>query len=138
MRHVLGGRPWPHFAHQSNLTGDRLLYQVLDGLFGQYRALYAANTPMVNLRLSAIGAEIRRMAAWRQAVQAGQVSGFVQSGVVYVDAPDGLDVPLTAPAGTRVPNLLNLGSSPFGSAYAGELSAYQRAALLQPIKLLLP
>ncbi|WP_214109306.1 hypothetical protein [Acrocarpospora catenulata] len=138
LRHVLGGLPWPHYAHQSNLTGDRLAYQVLDQIFAQYRSLYAANTPIVNLRTSAIGAELKRMAAWRQAVQADQVSGYIQGGVVFVDAPDTLDVPLTAPNGTRVPNLLNLGSSPFGTAYAGELSAYQRAALLQPIKLLLP
>ncbi|GAA0983358.1 hypothetical protein GCM10009555_054950 [Acrocarpospora macrocephala] len=136
LRHVLSGLPWPHYAHQSNLTGDHLLYQVLTGLFSQYGTLFSANTPIVNLRTSAIGAEIRRMRLWQQNMN--QVTGYIQNGVVYVAAPDNLDVPLTAPTGTRVPNLLNLGSSPFGSAYAGELSAYQRNALLMPIKLLLP
>jgi hypothetical protein len=48
---------------------------------------------------------------------------------VFVSAPSGLYVPFTAPNGTQNPGLLggSLGASPYGSAYAGELSSYKRS-----------
>lgn len=49
--HVLSNDPKPHFIHQSNLTEDRIAYPVLNGVLDGYAALFADNTPLVNLRM---------------------------------------------------------------------------------------
>ena len=61
---MLANDPRPHYVHQANITEDRILYPLLDSILGRYRALLAANTPIVNPRLSAAGAELKRQAAW--------------------------------------------------------------------------
>jgi hypothetical protein len=119
---MLGNDPRPHFVHQSNITEDRLLYPLLDGLLARYRSLLADNAPVVCERMSANGAALRRQNAWQQAVAAGEVTAYLSDGVVTVQAPAGVAVPVTVPAGSTS------GGSAFGEQYAGERSAWINAA----------
>jgi hypothetical protein len=129
LSHITANDPRPTYVHQSNLTQDRILYPALEAILGQYRAEFAASAPIVEQTLAAEGQTLQQQSAWAAAVAAGTVSGYVQGGKVVVSAPSGLYVPFTAPNGTQNPGLLggSLGASPYGSAYAGELSSYKRS-----------
>ncbi|MFJ3640312.1 hypothetical protein ACIPRD_11225 [Streptomyces sp. NPDC090108] len=120
--HVLANDPKPHFIHQSNLAEDRIAYPVLDGVLDGYDALFAADTPLVNLRMKDIGTELRRRAAWKTAVDAGQVTAYRIGDTVTVQAPGGVAATATLPAGTT------LGTTAFGSAYAGLVSGWTAAS----------
>ncbi|GAA2461423.1 hypothetical protein ACFPFX_19020 [Streptomyces mauvecolor] len=120
--HVLGNDPRPHFIHQSNLAEDRIGYPVLDGVLDQYKTLYAASAPLVNLRMKDIGAELRNRGAWNTAVKAGQVTGYRIGDSVTVQAPAGVAVTATMLNGTN--QVLGSGSSAFGQAYAGSVSGW--------------
>ncbi|BBC30101.1 uncharacterized protein SGFS_013950 [Streptomyces graminofaciens] len=120
--HVLANDPKPHFIHQSNLAEDRIAYPVLDGVLDGYTALFATNTPVVNLRMKDIGAELRRRAAWKTAVQAGDVTAYRIGDTVTVEAPDELAVTATLPTGTT-----SAGAA-FGEAYAGAVSGWTPSA----------
>ncbi|MEV5309055.1 hypothetical protein [Streptomyces sp. NPDC052610] len=127
--HVLAGDPRPHYVHQSNLAEDRILYPVLDRILADYRAMFADNTPLENPSHSAAGTELKRRAAWRSALDAGRVTAYRIGDTVTVTAPAGTQIPLTAPEGTR--KQLLLGTSPFGTPYAGRRSAWTAPELLQ-------
>ncbi|MEV0277932.1 hypothetical protein AB0I22_16345 [Streptomyces sp. NPDC050610] len=120
--HVLGNDPRPHFMHQSNLSEERIGYQVLDKILGDYKALFADNTPLINPRMRDAGAELRERADWQRAVTAGQVTAYRIGSAVTVQAPAGVKAPVTAPDGT----VQNSGGSqaPFGAAYAGARSGW--------------
>jgi hypothetical protein len=135
--HVIGNDPRPHYAHQSNLAEDRTLYPVLDKVLADYRALFADNTPVQNLAQSAIGTELQRRAAWQSALAAGSVTAYRIGDTVTVNAPSGTQIPVTAPEGTT--KQLLLGTTAFGTPYAGERSAWTTPGLLQTaLKLKLP
>ncbi|MFJ9820237.1 hypothetical protein ACIRU3_34210 [Streptomyces sp. NPDC101151] len=127
--HVLANDPRPHYAHQSNLAEDRILYPVLDRVLADYQALFADNTPIVNLRQSAIGAELQNRAKWQTALDNGRVTAYRIGNTVTVTAPSGTQIPVTAPEGTR--QQLLLGTTAFGTAYAGERSAWATPGALQ-------
>ncbi|MFF2134117.1 hypothetical protein ACFVW1_54225 [Streptomyces olivochromogenes] len=129
--HVLSNDPKPHFIHQSNLAEDRIAYPVLDGVLDGYDALFADNTPVVNLRMKDIGTELQRRAAWKTAVSAGQVTAYRIGDTVTVQAPGGVAVTATMPTGTTD------GSTGFGSAYAGEVSGWT-ASTGAPLAFALP
>ncbi|WP_225798779.1 hypothetical protein [Streptomyces sp. NK15101] len=129
LSHVLGNDPRPHYVHQSNLAEERLLYPVLDRVLADYRALFAANTPLVNPAQKEAGTELNRRAAWDQAVATGKVTAYRIGTTVTVKAPAGVNVPVTAPEGTR--KRLLLGSTAFGTAYAGTRSAWTTPEPLQ-------
>ncbi|MFF0156466.1 hypothetical protein ACFYRY_02820 [Streptomyces sp. NPDC005263] len=129
--HVLSNDPKPHFIHQSNLAEDRIAYPVLNGVLDDYDAVFADNTPVVNLRMKDIGTELQRRAAWQSALKAGQVTAYRIGDTVTVEAPDGLTVTATAPTGTT------LGGAAFGSAYAGRTSGWTPSAGT-PLDLTLP
>ncbi|WP_329525022.1 hypothetical protein [Streptomyces sp. NBC_01462] len=129
--HVLSNDPKPHFIHQSNLAEDRIAYPVLDGVLNAYSGLFADNTPVVNLRMKDIGTELRRRAAWKTAVGAGRVTAYRIGNTVTVQAPAGVAVTATMPAGTTN------GTGGFGSAYAGEVSGWTASAGA-PLTLTLP
>lgn len=116
--HVLSNDPRPHFIHQSNLAEDRIAYPVLDGVLEGYAALFADSAPVVNLRMADIGVEMQRRAAWRNAVDAGQVTAYRVGDSVTVRAPEGVAVTATMPEGTL------RGGTAFGDAYAGALSGW--------------
>ncbi|MEU3619970.1 hypothetical protein ABZ725_47975 [Streptomyces sp. NPDC006872] len=129
--HLLSGDPKPHFIHQSNLTEDRLAYPVLNGVLDGYRALFADNTPVVNLRMEDIGIELQRRAAWQNALKAGQVTAYRIGNAVTVQGPFGVAVSTSLPTGTT------MGGAAFGTAYAGRLSGWNPSVGL-PITLTLP
>ncbi|MDH6213012.1 hypothetical protein [Streptomyces pseudovenezuelae] len=129
--HVLSNDPKPHFIHQSNLTEDRIAYPVLDGVLDGYHALFADDTPVVNLRMKDIGTELQRRAARDAALDAGQVTAYRIGDTVTVQAPNGVPVSATLPSGTTQ------GGSAFGSAYAGEVSGWTTSTG-QPLTLALP
>ncbi|MFF6783314.1 hypothetical protein [Streptomyces sp. NPDC012510] len=129
--HVLSNDPKPHFIHQSNLAEDRIAYPVLSGVLDGYAALFAENTPVVNLRMKDIGAELRRRAAWQAALQDGEVTAHRVGDTVTVQAPDGLAVTATAPTGTT------LAGAAFGEAYAGAVSGWTPSSG-EPLTLTLP
>ncbi len=130
LNRVLGNDPRPHFVHQSNLTEDRLLYPVLEGVLGRYRELLADNAPIVCERMSANGTALKRQGDWRAAVAAGSVTAYLRDGVVTVQAPAGVEVPVTVPEGSSA------GGAAFGSPYGGERSAWITAA--QPVAVTVP
>ncbi|MEV7924332.1 hypothetical protein [Kitasatospora sp. NPDC088779] len=127
--HVLSNDPRPHFIHQSNLSEDRILYPVLEKILGTYRSLHADNTPIVNLGEREIGLEFQRRAAWNSAISAGQVTGYRVGNTITVNAPAGVQVQATMPTGTS--QKLVIGSTAFGSSYAGTLSGWVSPGTLQ-------
>ena len=118
LSHALANDPRPHYIHQSNLAGDRLAYPLLERLLGTYRAAFDSNTPIVCEPLKANGEVLRRQAAWADAVAGGTVTAYVLDGVVTIDAPDGLDVPVSAPSGSQ------FSGSALGQAYGGARSGW--------------
>jgi hypothetical protein len=118
---VVQNDPRPFMFHQSNLTNDRLLYPVVNGVLSQYQNVFATNAPIVNQRLGDAGTALHNQDLWAQTTSAGSVSGYVQGNTVTITGPSGTSVPVTAPTGTKV-NTAN--GANFGSAYGGEQSAY--------------
>jgi len=130
---VLNNDPRPFFMHQSNLTGDRLGYPVMDGVLSAYRAVFGPGAPIVNLTMATAGAALHDQALWARAQRAGTVSAYVQGRTVTVLGPPGTQVPVTVPAGTR----LGSAAGPvFGRPYADELSGYPKLGS-QPLRLAL-
>jgi len=127
--HALANDPRPHYAHQSNLAEDRILYPVMDKVLADYRALFADSTPLENLRQNAIGTELKRRAAWETALANGRVTAYRVGTTVTVTAPSGVQIPVTVPEGTK--KQLLLGTSPFGTPYAGMRSAWTAPEPLQ-------
>jgi len=126
---VLNNDPRPFFMHQSNLTGDRLGYPVMDAVLSAYRAVYAPSAPLVNLPMSGDGVALRNQQLWTQALRLGKVTAWVQGSTLTVAAPPGSTVPVTVPSGTT--------GSGFGSHYAGEVSGFTTIGP-DPLKLSLP
>ncbi|MGW1495079.1 hypothetical protein [Streptomyces sp. NPDC002402] len=129
LSHVAANDPRPHYVHQSNLAEERILYPVLDKVLADYRALFADSAPIVNPRQRDIGTELQRRAVWNKALADGKVTAYRIGDTVTVKAPSGVNAPVTAPEGTR--KQLLLGSTVFGSAYAGARSAWTVPDLLQ-------
>ncbi|WP_328945041.1 hypothetical protein OG259_29715 [Streptomyces sp. NBC_00250] len=129
LSHVLGNDPRPHYVHQSNLAEERILYPVLDRVLADYRGLFAPSAPLVNPAQRDVGTELTRRAAWDQALAAGKVTAYRIGTAVTVKAPAGLVAPVTAPEGTRKRTLL--GTTAFGTPYAGTRSAWTAPELLQ-------
>ena len=130
---LINNDPRPFFMHQSNLTGDRLGYPVMDGVLSAYRAVYGPSAPVDNLPTIEDGAIMRNQQLWTQARQAGTVTAWVQGNTVTISGPPGTPVPVTVPAGTRVGSA----SGPaYGFSYAGELSGFTKLGS-QPLKLAL-
>ncbi|MFN2319115.1 MAG: hypothetical protein ABR500_05485 [Dermatophilaceae bacterium] len=126
--HVLGNDPRPHFAHQTNLTGDRILYPVLDDLLADYSALFAANAPIVNPTMQDAGAELVRHADW--ASQSGSIAATVSGTTLKVTntASVARNVPLTVPEGTRVIGRKGRLGAVLGASYAGQRSVSQKVS----------
>jgi hypothetical protein len=111
---VLGNDPRPFFLHQSNLTGDRLGYPVMDGVLSAYRDVFGPAAPIVNLPLPGDGAALHRQDQWAAAAAAGTVTAYVSGGTLTVSGPPGTPVPITVPAAAAAP----------GQRYAGARSGW--------------
>ncbi|MFF9061903.1 hypothetical protein ACF09K_24885 [Streptomyces sp. NPDC014882] len=129
--HVLSNDPRPHFIHQSNLAEDRIAYPVLSGVLDGYAALFADDAPVVNPRMSEIGTELARRAAWRGALRSGEATAYRVGGTVTVEAPAGLRIPVTLPTGST------LDGAAYGAPYAGLVSGWTPSAGT-PLTLALP
>ncbi|MFF9276135.1 hypothetical protein [Streptomyces griseosporeus] len=127
--HAISNDPRPHYAHQSNLAEDRILYPVLEKVLADYRALFADDTPLENLRQSAIGTELKRRADWQAAIANNKVTAYRVGSTVTITAPSGTQVPVTAPEGTK--KQLLIGTTTFGTAYAGKRSGWDKPVALQ-------
>ena len=106
--------------HQSNLTGDRLAYQLMDRVLSAYSSVYGADSPIVNLPMSGGGVVLHNQQLWATAVREHLVTAWVQGRTVTISGPAGTTVPVTVPQGTTAGS----GGQAFGSRYAGELSQY--------------
>ncbi|CAM5383988.1 hypothetical protein GCM10010329_13570 [Streptomyces spiroverticillatus] len=129
LNHVVANDPRPHYVHQSNLAEEKLLYPVIDKTLADYRALFADNAPVVNLRQKDVGVEYTRRAAWDKALADNKVTAYRIGDTVTVQSPSGVAAPITAPTGTK--KQLLLGSGAFGTAYAGTLSGWDTPGTLQ-------
>jgi hypothetical protein len=116
---VLENDPRPFYMHQSNLTGDRLGYPLMNGVLSDYKSVFGGNTPIVDQRMSADGEALNAQDIWAQTLSAGTVSGYIQGSTVTITGPSGTSVPVTVPNGTKVGT--SKGAA-FGTAYAGERS----------------
>jgi hypothetical protein len=128
---LLNNDPRPFFMHQSNLTGDRIAYPVMDAILSAYRAVFATRAPIENLPMSGDGAVLWDQTRWARALRAGTVSAFVQGHTVTVTGPAGTPVPLTLPATSKVGSAAG---PAFGSPYAGGRSGYMTLGP-QPLKI---
>ena len=116
-RHLMANDPRPHFAHQSNLTGDGVLYTVVDEVLRRYRAAFSP--PLVQLTHAQIGQALRRQATWAANLAAGRVSGYLQDGLVHVTTTTTMQVPVTG--------------TPQGDVYGGERSGWFTVTPSQPL-----
>ena len=103
--HALSNSPRPHYAHQSNLAEDRILYPVLDAMLAQYHRLFTADVPLDNASLSELGRELERRAAWLR--EHPEVRAYLENGALVLQAPAAMRVPITVPTtnveGARYP-----------------------------------
>ncbi len=129
---LLSNDPEPFFMHQSDLTGDRLGYPVMDGILSAYRAVFGASAPIVNLPMSGDGVVLHNQQLWATALREGLVTAWIQGNTVTISGPRGTTVPVTVPQGTTV----GAGGPAFGSPYGGELSQYTTLGS-HPLKLVL-
>jgi len=128
---LLNNDPRPFFMHQSNMTGDRLGYPVMDGILSAYRAVYGPSAPIMNLPMDEDGAVLRNQQLWTEAMHAGTVSAWVQGHTVTISGPPGTPVPVTVPAGATVGSATG---PAFGGPYAGEVSEFATLGS-QPLKI---
>lgn len=100
MLHVLGNSPRPHYAHQSNLAEDRILYPVINKLLADYKRVFAASAPIVNPNMSQAGAELKAQADWN--TTRSRVTAYIQSGRLNlgISGSAAIQVPLTVPTGS--------------------------------------
>jgi hypothetical protein len=123
-RHLMANDARPHFAHQSNLVSEvsgepGILYDVVDPVLARYKQLFSANAPLVQLKESAIGAQIMRQAKWQSDLAAGRVTAYLQDGKVHVSTTQTLEVPITG--------------TPEGELYGGERSGWFTVAGTAPV-----
>src|SRR3954452_1289255 len=116
-RHLMANDPRPHFAHQSNLTGDGVLYTVVDEMLRRYRAAFAP--PLVQLTHAQVGQTLQQQATWAANLAAGRVSGYLQDGLVHVTTTTTMQVPVTG--------------TPQGDVYGGEHSGWFTVTPSQPL-----
>ncbi|MBO0776635.1 MAG: hypothetical protein J2P34_09985, partial [Actinobacteria bacterium] len=128
---LLAGDPRPFFMHQSNLTGDRIAYPVMDAVLSAYRAVFNTSAPIENLPMSGDGTVLRNSQLWQRALSAGAVTAWVQGDTVTVSGPAGTPVPVTVPDGTRTTS-----GPEFGTAYGAGRSGWTTLGS-KPLKLTL-
>ena len=122
LSHIMTNDPRPHYIHQPNFTGDRIVYPVMDKILGTYKTLYGATAPIINpTETDAANIEVEQQ-AWQNTAPTA-VSAYLQNGNVTVGSTDGTthNVPITVSPGTTV------NGAAFGTAYAGDLSGWLSA-----------
>ncbi|WP_432498257.1 hypothetical protein [Kineococcus gypseus] len=97
---VLAGDWRPVFAHQSNLTGDRVLLELLQRVLDEHARLLRPCAALLNPSMDEVARELRRREGWREALAAGAVRAVLREGLLVLTAQVDVEVPLTVPAGT--------------------------------------
>ncbi len=133
-QNMMGNDPRPSYVHQTNImgqppageptnttplpdtpekTGDGLLYSVLNPLLAEYSKYYASTAPYEQLTLGAIANVLAEQAAWKKALSAGQVSGYIEGSQVTLQnsGASAVNAPLTGVTGV-------------GSSYGGIQSGW--------------
>jgi hypothetical protein len=122
MLHVLSNSPRPHYAHQSNLAEDRILYPVLTKLLTDYKRVFATTAAVVNPNMTQAGTEMKNLADWTTA--ASKVTAYIQGGqlTLSVSGLTTVNVPLTVPtaAGSLPTTVVN---------YAGYRTGWRSTSL---------
>jgi hypothetical protein len=93
LEHVLSNDPRPHYLHQSNLAGDRMLYDLVDAVLERHRELFCVE--LVQPSLAEAGAELARQAAWQDALHGRSVTAFLQDGQLHLSSTEPVSIPLT-------------------------------------------
>lgn len=91
--HVLANDPRPHYLHQSNLAGDRMLYELVDEVLDRYGELFLIE--LVQPRLAESGAELARQAAWQDALHNRTVTAFLKDGRLHLSSTEPVQIPVT-------------------------------------------
>jgi Fibronectin type III domain len=117
MRYVTSGDSRPFYAHQSNLTEDRILYPVLQGVLNGYAALYnTAVSPLVTSK----DADMKELEhALHRADASSTATAYVDGTGVHLTGPAGTQIPLTVPASTTG----TTGLSPYDGGLSGWVNA---------------
>jgi hypothetical protein len=132
LQHVLSNSPRPHYAHQSNLAEDRLLYPLLERILADYRRVFADGAPLVDMTMSEAGLELKRAADWQR--NRARVTGYIEGSklVLAVSGGGSVHVPLTLPVGSTV------AGQPVLESYAGSQSGWRHVVSLLDQALILP
>lgn len=94
--HVLGNDPRPHYLHQSNLAGDRMLYDLVDAVLRHHRELFCV--ALVQPSLAGAGAELARRAAWQDALRDRRVTAYVRAHRLHLRSAEPVRFPVTGAA----------------------------------------
>jgi hypothetical protein len=113
--HLMGNDPRPHYVHQSNITGDKILYRVLDPMLARYRQSF--KVPLIQLTQKQAALELARQANWKTLRAGGQVSAYLQDGQIHIQnrTSSTVEVPFTGLAG-------------IGENYGGTVSGWTTVA----------
>lgn len=108
--HTVQNSPRAHYAHQSNLAEDRILYPVLDQALAKYRAVFNTNMPVVNASMTELANEMTNQNNWSSSKS--RVTAYVQSGLLHVALSSGtsaVTTPITVPNGASAGSLGSYG-----------------------------
>ncbi len=130
--HMTDNNARPHYAHQTNLTDDGVLYPVLTSALNEYKATFAPTAPIVNPSMTQSGQTLVKQQNWATA-QSGVTTTITGNQVVVKNTSNkAVQVPLTMPNGTTV------SGAAFGAAYGGERSAWTQLNAGATLTLTLP
>ncbi|MET0391172.1 MAG: hypothetical protein ABW321_34690 [Polyangiales bacterium] len=120
--HIVSNSPRSHYAHQSNLAEDRILYTALNKILADYKTAFNANTPVVNATMTALSNELKNQTDW--ASTRSRITAYVQNGQLRVTLANGtsaVTTPVTVPNGTTGSSL---------GAYGGYLTGWSNTPWL--------
>lgn len=116
--HIVDNDARPHFAHQSNLTDDAIVYPVLSESIEEYALLFAPNAPLVNPSLSEAGQALVAHQEWDSSKAQIDAQILGDQFLVTNQADFPVQTPVTVPSGAT------LDGEPFGEAYGTQSSAW--------------
>lgn len=93
LQHILANDPRPHYVHQSNLAGDRMLYDLVDATLDRHRDLFSVDVAQPTL--AEAGAELARRAAWQDALDGRMVTAFLKDRHVHLSSTEAVQIPVT-------------------------------------------
>jgi hypothetical protein len=96
--HILANDPRPHYLHQSNLAGDRMLYELVDEVLDRHGELFCIE--LVQPSLAEAGAELARQAAWQDALHNRAVTAFLEDGQLHLSSTEPVQIPITGVSAT--------------------------------------